>query len=162
MKTVGATIDMWHHKTREALQCSYLTLQSGKYAHYSHSQFKRDINNLNNYWLRQEQYCTPFHILRFLHFENNDETPNYDKPDYDRLWKIRFLTQWEQISWNIQSNRTSWRQWSCTKWEWFFSNLFQRFWHQTLQALWLGFTYERSVYLGKHQQHTKAKIIVKY
>jgi hypothetical protein len=24
-----------------------------------------------------------FHILRFLHFENNDN------PDYDRLWKIR-------------------------------------------------------------------------
>jgi len=30
-----------------------------------------------------------FHILRFLHFENNEDPPNYDDPDYDRLWKIR-------------------------------------------------------------------------
>jgi len=29
-----------------------------------------------------------FHILPFLHFENNDP-PNHDDPDYDRLWKIR-------------------------------------------------------------------------
>ena len=30
-----------------------------------------------------------FHILRFLHFENNDNPPNHDDPHYDRLWKIR-------------------------------------------------------------------------
>ena len=30
-----------------------------------------------------------FHILRFLHFENNDDPPNHDNPNYDRLWKIR-------------------------------------------------------------------------
>ena len=29
-----------------------------------------------------------FHILRFLHFENNDDPPNHDDPDYNRLWKI--------------------------------------------------------------------------
>jgi len=30
-----------------------------------------------------------FHILRFLHFENNYNPPNHDDPNYDRLWKIR-------------------------------------------------------------------------
>jgi hypothetical protein len=29
-----------------------------------------------------------FHILRFLHFEDNDNPPSPDDPDYDRLWKI--------------------------------------------------------------------------
>jgi hypothetical protein len=47
-------------------------------------------HSLKDYWSREEQYCTPsysnvmahdcfFHILRFLHFENNDN------PDYDRV-----------------------------------------------------------------------------
>jgi len=30
-----------------------------------------------------------FHVLRFLHFENNDNPPNRDDPHYDTLWKIR-------------------------------------------------------------------------
>ena len=60
---------------------------------------------LKDYWSREEQYFTPFysktifrdrfsHILRFLHFENNDNTPNRDDPHYDRFWKITkiFLT----------------------------------------------------------------------
>ena len=57
-------------------------------------------HSLKDYWSREEQYCTQFysnvmardrffHILRFLHFENNDHPPNHDDPDYDRLWKIR-------------------------------------------------------------------------
>ena len=56
--------------------------------------------SFKDYWPREEQYCTPFysnvmardrffHILRFLHFEDNDDSPNRDDPDYDRLWKIR-------------------------------------------------------------------------
>ena len=56
--------------------------------------------SLKDYWSREEQYCTPFysnvmarnrffHILRFLHFEDNDNPPSRDDPDYDRLWKIR-------------------------------------------------------------------------
>ena len=55
---------------------------------------------LKDYWSREEQYFTPFysktmvrdrffHILRFLHFKNNDNPPNRDDPHYDRLWKIR-------------------------------------------------------------------------
>jgi hypothetical protein len=57
-------------------------------------------HSLKDYWSGEEQYSTPFyskvtardrffHILRFLHFENNDKPPNHDNPDYDRLWKIR-------------------------------------------------------------------------
>jgi hypothetical protein len=50
-----------------------------------------------DYWSREEQYCTPsyssviasdhsFHILQFLHFENNANLPKRDDPD-NRLWK---------------------------------------------------------------------------
>jgi hypothetical protein len=57
-------------------------------------------HSLKDCWSREEQYCIPFysyvmagdrffHILRFLYFENNDDPPNHDDPDYDRLWKIR-------------------------------------------------------------------------
>jgi len=53
---------------------------------------------LKDYWSREEQYFTLFysntmvrdrffHILRYLHFENNDNPPNRDDPHYDRLWK---------------------------------------------------------------------------
>jgi hypothetical protein len=52
--------------------------------------------SLKDYWSREEQYCIPFysnvmardrflHILRFLHFENNEDPPNHDDPNYDRL-----------------------------------------------------------------------------
>jgi hypothetical protein len=57
-------------------------------------------DTLKDYWSRDEQYYTAFynntmvrdrflHILRFLHFENNETPPNRDDPDSDRLWKIR-------------------------------------------------------------------------
>jgi hypothetical protein len=56
--------------------------------------------SLKDYRSREEQYCTPFysnvmardsflHILRVLHFENNEDPPNRGDPNYDRLWKIR-------------------------------------------------------------------------
>jgi hypothetical protein len=56
-------------------------------------------HTLKDYWSREEQYCTPFysnvmahdrffHILQFLHFENNDGRPYHEDPDYDRLRKI--------------------------------------------------------------------------
>jgi hypothetical protein len=52
--------------------------------------------SLKDYCSRQEQYCTPFysnvmardgflHVLRFLHFENNEDPPNRHEPNYDRL-----------------------------------------------------------------------------
>jgi len=51
---------------------------------------------LKDYWSREE-YFTPFysntmvrdrifHILRFLHFENNDNPPNRDDPHYDMIY----------------------------------------------------------------------------
>jgi hypothetical protein len=54
--------------------------------------------SLNDSWNTEEQHCTPFcsnvmarglffHILRFRHFEENDDDP--PNRDYDRLWKIR-------------------------------------------------------------------------
>ena len=56
-------------------------------------------HGLKDYKSRDEQYCTPFysnvmardhffHVLQFLHFENNDDPPNHDDPYYNRLWKI--------------------------------------------------------------------------
>ncbi|PNF34306.1 hypothetical protein B7P43_G15809, partial [Cryptotermes secundus] len=59
-------------------------------------------DTLKDYWSRDEQYYTPFyrntmvrdrfiHILRLLHFENNEAPPNRYDPEYDRLWKIRTI-----------------------------------------------------------------------
>ena len=53
-----------------------------------------------DFWSREEQYFTLFysnmmvydrfsHILRFRHFESDDNPPNCDDPHYDRLWKIK-------------------------------------------------------------------------
>jgi hypothetical protein len=53
-----------------------------------------------NYWPREGQYYSPFysdvmvhnrvfHLPSFIHFENNDYSPNHGDPDYDRFWKIR-------------------------------------------------------------------------
>jgi hypothetical protein len=57
-------------------------------------------DSLKDYWSRDEQYYTTFysnvivrhrffHILRFLHFENNDDSPSQEDPENKRLWKIR-------------------------------------------------------------------------
>jgi hypothetical protein len=57
-------------------------------------------DSMKDYWSRKEQYHTPFfhntlvcvrffHIFRFLHFENNEEAPDRNDPNCDRLWKIR-------------------------------------------------------------------------
>lgn len=57
-------------------------------------------DTLKDYWNKDEQYYTPFfhntmardrflHILRFIHFSNNDDPPSREDPGYDRLWKIR-------------------------------------------------------------------------
>jgi hypothetical protein len=52
--------------------------------------------SLKDYWSREEQYCTPFysnvmardrffHILRFLHFEDNDNPPSRDEHSEQRM-----------------------------------------------------------------------------
>lgn len=59
---------------------------------------QRDL--LKDYWRKDEQFHTPFysntmvrdrflHILRFLHFTDNNDAPNKEDPKYDRLWKLR-------------------------------------------------------------------------
>jgi hypothetical protein len=58
-------------------------------------------HSLKDYWSREEQYSTPFYSnvmardrffhIRF-HFENNAVPPKRDDPDYDRLWKIRKIS----------------------------------------------------------------------
>lgn len=53
-----------------------------------------------DYWCKDEQFYTPFyhktmtrdrflHILRFIHFTDNNFAPSKEDPNYDKLWKIR-------------------------------------------------------------------------
>jgi hypothetical protein len=57
-------------------------------------------DTLKEYWSRDPMCHAPFysqvirsnrffHILRFLHFENDKNAPDRDAEDYDRLWKLR-------------------------------------------------------------------------
>ena len=105
---------------------------------------------------REEQYCTQvysnimahnhfFHILRFLHFENNDDSPNHDNPDYDRLWIIRNIfdklnnkfcemyNPTEHLAVDevivLYKGRVVFGQYIPKK---------QKIWHQNLQTLWLA------------------------
>jgi hypothetical protein len=56
-------------------------------------------DTLNECWSREPMCHAPFysrvllhntfhHILRFLHFENNEDDPDKDRYDYDRPWKL--------------------------------------------------------------------------
>jgi hypothetical protein len=57
-------------------------------------------DGLADYWLTIEQFLTPFygttmkrdrffHIIRFLHFSNNDTDNDKNDPNHDRLWKLK-------------------------------------------------------------------------
>jgi hypothetical protein len=94
-RPTGSTIAQPPNITiKEMYKFFRLIIQMGHAQHHS----------LKDYWSREVQYSTPFysnvmardrffHILRVLYFENNEDPPNHDDPDYDRLWKIRkFLT----------------------------------------------------------------------
>jgi hypothetical protein len=64
-------------------------------------QMGHDIrDSLKHYWTVTEQFCTPFysktmthdrflHILRYLHFSNNQNANDNNDPNYGRLRKIR-------------------------------------------------------------------------
>jgi hypothetical protein len=66
-------------------------------------QMGHDIRDrLRDYWSTTEQFFTPFysntmkrdrflHILRFLHFTDNNTDIDKQADDYDRLWKIRTI-----------------------------------------------------------------------
>ena len=134
--------------------------------------------SLKDYWSREEQYCTPFysnvmardrflHILRFLHFENNEDPPNRDDANYDRLWKIRkvfdtlnnkfcemynpteYLAVDEVIV--LFKGRVIFRQYIPKKHKRFGIKIYK-----LCDAL--GYTYDMSVYLGKQKQHAAAQI----
>jgi hypothetical protein len=57
-------------------------------------------DRFRDYWTWTEQFFTPFypntmtldrflHILRYLHFTDNDNEGDKNDENYDRLWKIR-------------------------------------------------------------------------
>lgn len=61
-----------------------------------------DKDNIKEYWSTDHIIETPYFrkvfsrdrfllLLRYLHFENNDNPPDKTDPDYDRLWKVRSI-----------------------------------------------------------------------
>src|SRR5215469_3078438 len=108
-----------------------------------------------------------FHILRFLHFEDNDTPPSRDNPDYDRLWKIRkffdtlsnkfcemynpteHLAVYEVIV--LYKGRVIFRQYIPKKRKRFGIKIYKL-------CDSLGYTYDMSVYLGKQRQHATTEI----
>ena len=134
--------------------------------------------SLKDYWSREEQYCTPFysnvmardrffHILRFLHFEDNDTPPSRDNPDYDRLWKIRKIfdtlsnkfcemyNPTEHLAVDevivLYKGRVIFRQYIPKKRKRFGIKIYKLCYS-------LGYTYDMSVYLGKQRQHATTEI----
>jgi hypothetical protein len=134
--------------------------------------------SLEDYWSREEQYWTPFylnvmprdsflHILRFLHFENNEDPPNRDDPHYDRLWKIRkvfdtlnnkfceMYNPTEHLAVDevimLYKGRVIFQQYIPKKHKRFGIKIYK-----LCNSLW--YTYDMSVYLGKERQHATAQI----
>jgi hypothetical protein len=135
-------------------------------------------DTLKDYWARVEQYHTPFfhntmvrdrffHILRFLHFENNENPPNRDDPDYDRLWKIRKIfdnlnnkfcelyNPTEHLAVDevivLFKGRVIFRQYIPKKHKRFGIKIYKL-------CDSLGYTYDMTVYLGKQRQLATEKI----
>ena len=108
-----------------------------------------------------------FHILRFLHFENNDYPPNHDDPDYDRLWKIRKIfgtlnnkfcelyNPTEHLAVDkvivLNKGRVIFQQYIPKKYKRFGIKIYKLYDS-------LGYTYDMSVCLGKQRQHATAQI----
>ena len=135
-------------------------------------------DSMKDYWSREEQYYTPFfhntmvrdrffHILRFLHFENNEDPPNRDNPNYDRLWKIRKIfdilnnkfcelyNPSEHLAVDevivLFKGRVIFRQYIPKKHKRFGIKIYKL-------CDSLGYTYDMSVYLGKQKQHATNEI----
>jgi hypothetical protein len=129
-------------------------------------------DSMKDYWSRDEQYHTPFfhntlvrdrffHILRFLHFENNEEAPDRNDPNYDRLWKIRNIfdalnnkfceiyNPSEHLAVDevivLFKGRVVFRQYIPKKHKRFGIKIYKL-------CDSLGYTYDMSVYLGKQKQ----------
>jgi hypothetical protein len=54
-------------------------------------------DTIKDYWSTNKLHCTPFysnqfmHVMKVLHFKNNQNPPDRANPDYDRVWKIRIF-----------------------------------------------------------------------
>jgi len=168
-RTTGSTSAQPPDITIEEMYTFFgLVIQMGHDQHHS----------LKDYWSREEQYCTPFHsnvmacnrffhILRFLHFEYNDNPPNHDDSDYDRLWKIRKIFDTmnnkfcelynltEQLDVDevivLYKGRVVFQQYIPKKHKRFGIKIYKL-------CDSLGYTYEMNVYLGKQRQHATAQI----
>jgi hypothetical protein len=108
-----------------------------------------------------------FHILQFVHFENNNDPPNRDNPDYDRLWNIRkvfdtlnnklceMYKPTEHLAVDavivLYKGRLIFQQYIPKKHKRFGIKIYKL-------CDSLGYTYDMSVYLGKQRQCTTAQI----
>lgn len=129
-------------------------------------------DTIRDYWRKDQQYYTPFyhdimprdrflHILRFLHFTDNDSPPNREDPDYDRLWKIRRIfnilnNKYSELYYPTENiavdevivlfkGRVVFRQYIPKKHKRFGIKIYK------LNDS-LGYTYDMSVYLGKQKK----------
>jgi hypothetical protein len=111
-----------------------------------------------------------FHILRYLHFENNDSRPNCDDPDYDTVWKIKTLytlnnkfcemySTTERLAVNevivLCKGRVIFWQYIPKRDKKFGVKIYRL-------CSCVGYTYDMSVYLGKQWQHATDQITVTY
>jgi len=133
--------------------------------------------SLKDYWSREEQYCTPFysnvmvrdrffHILRFLHFEDNDNPLSRDDPD-DRLWKIRKIFDILSNKFCAMYNPTEHLAVDEVIMSYKGGVIFRQYIPKKHKRLGikihklcnsLGYTYDMSVYSGKQRQHGTAEI----
>jgi hypothetical protein len=103
-----------------------------------------------------------FHILQFLHLENNDD------PDYNRLWKIRKVFDTLNNRFCEMYNLTEHLavdEVVMYKWRAVFRlcvpKKHKRFGIKIYKLCnFLGCTYDMSVYLGKQQQHATALLLL--
>ena len=112
-----------------------------------------------------------FHILRFLHFEDNDNPPSRDNPDFNRFWKIRKIfdtlsnkfcemyNPTEHLAVDevimLYKGKVIFGQYIPKKHKRFGIKIYKR-------CDSLGYTYDMSVYLGKQRQHATAEITATY
>jgi hypothetical protein len=108
-----------------------------------------------------------FHILRFLHFENHDDSPNCDDPHYGRLWKIRKVFDTLNNKCCETYNPTEHIAVDKVLMLYKGQGIFQQYIPKKHKRFGikiyklcdsLGYTYDMSVYLGKQRQHATAQI----
>jgi len=108
-----------------------------------------------------------FHILRFLYFKNTDNPPNHDDPDHDIRWKIRNIfdtpknklcelyNPTERLAVDqvtlLCKERVVFRQYIPKKHKTFGIKIYKL-------CDSLGYTYDRSVYLGKQMRHATFQV----